>query len=70
MESLVYINFISGVKANHFEFYGDISLSQKQPLWTRVHDERYNKPVIPINSTTLSDYSIGKILRDYSSRNG
>jgi hypothetical protein len=70
MESMAYISYDSVINGDRYEHYSDLALVYKHPLWNRVRDTRFNKPVIPRNSTTLSDFEIGKILREYSARNG
>lgn len=70
MESMIYTGYVAGHSGNSYEFTGDLGLVQKQPLWSRHHDSRFNKDVIPRDSLNAKDYAIAKIIRNYAARNG
>lgn len=70
MESMVYTGYAAGVSGSSYEFTGDLGLVQKQPLWSRYHDTRYNQQVVPLESLKVKDYSLNKIIREYAARNG
>lgn len=70
MESMVYTGYVGGNHGNSYEFTGDLGLVQKQPLWSRFHDNRFTYDAIPRQSSNIKDYSIAKIIREYAERNG
>jgi len=70
MESMVYTGYVAaGNHGNSYEFTGDLALVQKQPLWSRYHDDRFNYNVVPRNSHNAKDYNLFKIIREYAERN-
>ena len=64
-----YMSYDATKSGNIYEHYSDLGLVQKEALWSRVEDYRFDEPVIPRNSKTLEDYDASKILREYSARN-
>ncbi|ODN01821.1 Transmembrane protein [Orchesella cincta] len=69
MESMVYAGYVAGSNGSSYEFTGDLSLVQKQPLWSRHYDNRFNNDVVPRHSLNSKDYSLGKIIKEYAARN-
>jgi len=67
---MAYLSHQSGRAGNHYEFTGDLSLVQKEPLWKRYSDSRYNYDVIPRKSSNSEDYTLSKIFVKYAHRNG
>lgn len=70
MESMVYTGYVAGNYGNSYEFIGDLGLVQKQPLWSRHHDNRFNFDVVPRDSVTAKHYDLSNIIREYAERNG
>jgi len=66
---MVYAGYVAGYNGSSYEFTGDLSLVQKQPLWSRHYDDRFNHDVVPRNSLNSKDYSLAKIIKEYAARN-
>ena len=70
MEALAYGSYQTGKSANRFDIIGDLALVQRQPLWNRYRDTRFNYEVVPRNGTSTRDYHLRTILEQYTERNG
>lgn len=69
MEGMAYINHDSAKPGAKYEVFGDLRISQRQPLAHRGTDDRYNTPVVNSTSMYADDYEFSTIFKEYTARN-